>query len=64
VGISPSSQLNSRDVDFLLISVDSALERLDLEGDFDPEKHDAQMKGAFDEDYYEAEDSDMVFNLL
>ena len=39
--------------------VDEALKELDLEGDWDPEKHDQQMAGLFDQDTGVAEDDDV-----
>ena len=38
--------------------VDEALKELDLEGEWDPEKHDRQMAGLFDQDAGAGEDDD------
>ncbi|KAL0073519.1 KRI1-like family C-terminal-domain-containing protein [Phycomyces blakesleeanus] len=37
---------------------DLDLEKIDMEGDFDPDAWDAQMNNVFNEDYYEGEDNE------
>ena len=41
------------------MSHEKLAEKLDLDEEWDPEKHDAQMRQVFDDDYYNAEDEEM-----
>ena len=41
------------------MSHEKLAEKLDLDEEWDPEKHDAQMRQVFDDDYYDAEDAEM-----